>query len=291
MRNTDPRNHDPGAGDRLSPAATSFPTRTRATSRLSQAAVADQTGAEALFLNTAALAGPGRARCRGVPARSSSTGRLVGSEPGQGVVIPQDNTPPAAAVAYGSKLENGMAWGAGSASASRAAASLVWPNGWQGQEYIQTVKQQVFAIGAGVAFQPLPFLKIGASYVRAIRRPRSCTSRSTTSTTSATAASAMSGGANGFGLAAEVHVPTIPLSFGVTYSHSANFRSLATCTSPRVPPAFETMLHDQTVTEQLIIPNVLFVGAAYEVDTEPQGDGGSQLRALDSLQERQVRRR
>jgi hypothetical protein len=43
---------------------------------------------------------------------------------------------------------------------------LFWPNGWQGQESIQSVKQQVFRIVGGIGIRPAKFLKIGATYQR-----------------------------------------------------------------------------------------------------------------------------
>jgi long-chain fatty acid transport protein len=230
---------------------------------LAQAAAADESGAEALFLNTAALAGQ-----EGLDV--SAAGELLlnqtdWSDPMLGKAsVRGANTPPGAAIAYGAKLENGMAWGAGIGAGVPAGGSLKWPTGWAGQEAIQSVNQQIFVIGAGAAFQPLPYLKIGATYLR-FQAAEELHQSLNYLDHFGDAGLAMAGGANGFGLAAEVQVPTLPLSFGITYSHSADLELSGNAHFTAVPPAFQGMLHDQSVTEKLTIPNVVFVGAAYEV--------------------------
>jgi len=230
---------------------------------LSQAAVADQNGAEAIFLNTAALAGQ-----EGLDIHAADellinrTKWENGSESAK--LDPQLNTPPSIAVSYGQKLKDGMAWGAGVGVNVPAGGSLHWPKGWAGQESIQTVDQQVFGIGFGAAFQPIPGVKIGASYIRfqAIEELHQSINYLDHY---GDAGLAMSGGANGFGVAGEFRVPNIPLSFGVTYSHSAKLKLEGDAHFTDVPLAFQSLLHDQKVSEELTIPNVLFIGAAYEV--------------------------
>jgi len=231
---------------------------------LSQAAVADETGAEALFLNTAALAGQ-----EGLDVSVAGeilVNRTEWSDPslGSASLIPQANTPPTAAISYGAKLDNGMAWGAGIGFGVPAGGSLKWPNGWAGQEAIQSVSQQVFAIGAGAAFQPLPYLKIGATYLR-FQAVEELHQSINYLDHYGDAGLAMSGGANSFGVAAEVKVPTIPLTIGVTYSHSSDLALSGDAHFTAVPAAFQPMIHDQAVTQHLTIPNVLFIGGAYAV--------------------------
>jgi long-chain fatty acid transport protein len=231
---------------------------------LSQAAVADETGAEAIFLNTAALAGQ-----EGFDATAAGellVNRTDWSDPslGSASLITQANTPPTAAISYGARLGNGMGWGAAVGVGVPAGGSLKWPNGWAGQEAIQSVSQLVFAIGGGAAFQPLPSLKIGASYLR-FQAVEELHQSINYLDHYGDAGLAMSGGANSFGLAIEVKIPTIPLKIGATYSHSADLMLEGDAHFTAVPPAFQTLLHDQGVTEKLTIPSVLFVGAAYEV--------------------------
>src|SRR5512140_1978929 len=168
---------------------------------LSQAAVAAETGAEALFLNPAALAGQ-----QGLDVSAAGellVNRTEWSDPslGSASLIPQANTPPTAAISYGAKLDNGMAWGAGIGFGVPAGGSLKWPNGWAGQESIQSVSQQVFAIGAGGAFQPLPFLKLGVTFLR-FQAVEELHQSINYLDHYGDAGLAMSGGANSFGVAA-----------------------------------------------------------------------------------------
>ncbi|HEY0190251.1 MAG TPA: hypothetical protein VGC42_03965, partial [Kofleriaceae bacterium] len=133
---------------------------------LSQAAVADQNSSDALFMNTAALAGQeGLSVSAGVEFLLNHTDWSADNL-GKASINTKTNTPPSATIGYGHHLDNGMAWGAGVGVNVPAGGSLYWPDGWAGQDYIRSVKQQVFAIGAGAAFQPLPYLKVGASYLR-----------------------------------------------------------------------------------------------------------------------------
>jgi len=230
---------------------------------LAQAAVAAQTGAEALFLNTAALAGQ-----EGLDAsfgaellnnRTDWSDSTLGS-----ASLSQNNFPPTAAISYGARLDNGMAWGAGIGMGVPAGGSLVWPSGWAGQEFIQSVQQKVFLIGGGVAFQPLPYLKLGVAYLR-FQAEEELHQKINYLDHYGDAGLALSGGANGFAAAVEVKVPTVPLTFGVNYSHSAELPLSGNVHFTDVPAGYQGMILDQDVTEKLTIPNVLFFGAAFEV--------------------------
>jgi long-chain fatty acid transport protein len=229
-----------------------------------QAAVADQTGAEAVFLNTAALAGMEGLHV-GVAGEVLSN-RTTWSDPELGTASLDGplSTPVGAAIALGGRLKNDMGWGVGIGFGVPAGGSIVWPDGWAGEQTIQSVKQQIFAIGGGVAFQPTPFLKLGASFVR-FQITEELHQTINYISTKGDAALAMSGGGNGFGLAAEIKVPDVPLTFGVTYSHSAELKLEGNAHFESVPPAFQVMIHDQAANQTVIMPNVLFVGAAYEV--------------------------
>jgi long-chain fatty acid transport protein len=230
---------------------------------LGQAATAAQDGPEAIFLNTAALAGQ-----EGVAAGIGGevlNNRTEWSDPALGSASQsQTNTPVGVAITYGAKLDGGMAWGAGIGFGVPAGGSLGWPKDWAGQESIQSVKQQIFAIGGGAAFQPVPFLRLGATYVR-FQATEELHQKINFIDHFADAGLAMSGGANSFGLAAEIKVPTVPLAFGVTYVHKAEIQLEGDVHFTDVPLAFQTLLHDQGVTEKLVIPSVFTVGAAYEV--------------------------
>jgi long-chain fatty acid transport protein len=231
---------------------------------LGQAAVADQSGAEAVFQNTAALAGQEGIGI-GVAGEYLSN-RTDWSDPslGSASLEGQVNTPVGAAISFGGKLENGMGWGVGRGFGVPAGGSLKWPDGWAGREAIQSVTQQVFAFGGGVAIQPTPFLKLGVNYVR-FQAAEELHQSLNYLDHFGDAGLSMSGGGNGFGFAAEVKVPTIPLTLGATYTHKAEIDLEGEVHFEAVPPAYQTILHDQAVTGKIIIPNVFVIGAAYEV--------------------------
>jgi len=230
---------------------------------LAQATVAAQTGPEATLLNPAALAGP-------LGLGLSAAGELLvnqttWTESSRSASLePQANLPPALAASYGDTLPNQMAWGVGVGFAVPGGGSLVWPNGWPGAESIQSVKQQVFLIGAGAAIQPLPYLKIGATYLR-YQVVEELHQAINYLDHTGDAGLAMSGGANTFGVGIEASVPGVPLTFGVNYRHSADLHLTGHAHFQDVPPALTAMLHDQGVHEDVTIPNTFDIGAAFEV--------------------------
>jgi long-subunit fatty acid transport protein len=229
---------------------------------LGEAAIAAQDGPEAVLLNSAAMA-----RQEGLAAGFGGeilNNRTDWSDSNLGSASQsQITTPVAVAVTYGAKLDGGMAWGAGIGLGVPAGGALAWPKGWAGQEFVLSVKQQIFGFGGGVAFQPLPFLRLGATYVR-FQVAEEIHQSVNFLDHFADAGIAMSGGANSFGVAAELQVPTVPLTFGVTYNHSAEIPLEGDAHFTGVPPAFQTLLHDQAVTEKVVMPNVFRFGAAYE---------------------------
>lgn len=230
---------------------------------LVQSAVANQNSSDALFMNTAALAGQeGLSVSVGVEFLLNHTDWATTGA--KASIDTQTNTPPTATIGYGHHLDNGMAWGAAIGVNVPAGGSLFWPDGWAGQEYIRTVKQQVFGIGIGAAFQPTPYLKLGASYVR-YQATEELHQGINYLDHYGDAGLAMSGGANGFIVAAEVDVPQVPLKLGFTYSQSSDFHLEGDAHFTEVPLAFQPLLHDQAVTETLQIPAIFYAGAAYEV--------------------------
>lgn len=231
---------------------------------LSSAATADQVGPEALFLNVAELAG-----LDGLSISLSGevlANRTTWSDPnlGSSSLIPQYNTPPSGEISYGRHINHDMAFGAAIGVDVPAGGSLVWPNGWQGQESIQSVSQQIFRIGGGVGFQPVPWIKIGASYLR-YQATEELHQSLNFLDHYGDGGIGLSGGANSFGLGIGIHVPTIPLSIGAQYTHSGGLSLDGDAHFTNVPPSFTTLLHDQKVHEDLTVPNTLSVGAAYAV--------------------------
>jgi len=232
---------------------------------LGQAAVADQSGAEAVSLNTAALAGQdGLNVSIGGEILSNRTDWSAPGGMDSASLTNPASTPVGLAVAYGARTASGTAWGAGIGFGVPAGGSLQWPTGWAGQEFIQSVKQQVFAIVAGFGIQPSPYFKVGASFIR-FQATEELHQSINYLDHFGDAGIAMAGGGNSFGVATEVRVPNMPLAFGATYSHSAEIALEGDAHFESVPAAFQTLLHDQGVTEKLVIPNVFTIGAAYEV--------------------------
>ncbi len=233
---------------------------------LSESALANQQGAEAGIINPSALAGQ-----EGLDV--SANGELLinrsdWSDPalGSASTIPQTTTPPAAAISYGMKLPDDRAWGAGVAFDVPAGGALFWPNSWPGQESIRTVDQRVYEIAFAAAFQPVPYLKIGASYNR-YQATEELHQGINYLDHFGDAGISMSGGANGFGLSAQFTVPDprVPLAVAIAFHHTGDLDISGHAHFTDVPPAFQTMLHDQDVTETLKLPEKLFLGAAYEV--------------------------
>jgi long-subunit fatty acid transport protein len=231
---------------------------------LSSADVADAEGAGALFTNTSELAGP-----EGLQLDLSGevlNNRTTWTDPklGSSSLIPKYATPFSAAASYGKHLSQDASFGIGAGVDVPAGGNLFWPNGWQGQESIQSVKQQVFRIAGGIGIQPAKFLKIGATYQR-FQATEELHQSLNYLDHYGDGGIGLSGGANSFGLAIDIYVPTIPLRLGATYSHSGKFELEGSAHFTNVPPAFTPLVHDQSVTEDFNIPKVLYLGAAYDV--------------------------
>ncbi|HEY0253345.1 MAG TPA: outer membrane protein transport protein [Kofleriaceae bacterium] len=232
---------------------------------LANATVAAQDGgAEALFINTAELAGDDGLDI------SLSGGLLLNrtswSDPnlGSASLIPQYNTPPSLAVSFGKTFANDMAIALGVGFDIPAGGAIVWPTGWQGQEAIQSVEQKVYRTAVGIGFQPLKYVKIGASYVR-YQATEELHQSLNYLDHYGDGGLAMDGGSNSFEAGLSIHVPVIPLVLAAQYSHSGDLDLKGNAHFTNVPPAFTGLIHDQGVTEALHIPNTLQLGASYAV--------------------------
>ena len=230
---------------------------------LSQSAIADQDGPEALFLNPSALAGPVGFAVSG--SLELLDNRTDYSDPNLGPASTQQaNFPTTTAVSYGDKLSNGMGWGVGLGLTVPFGGALKWPTNWAGEQFIQTVKQEVFELGFGAAIQPLSFLRIGATYLR-YQSTEEFTQGIDFLDHFGPADLGLCGGENLFGVAAHVDIPEIPLSIAANYRHSATIDLSRNAHFEDVPAAFVPMIHDQKVTAEQALPNAFDVGAAYAV--------------------------
>ena len=231
---------------------------------LSQATVAAQTGPEATYQNIAALAGQ-----QGFAVSASLEllyNRTTWSDPalGSATLKPKANFPPAISAAYGDKLSNGMGVGAGIAFLVPGGGSLIWPTGWAGSGRIQSVEQKVYLLQGGAAIQPLPFIKLGASLLYYMVT-ESLSQQLNFINSTGLASLGLSGQRATFGLSGEFSVPDLPLTFGIDYRHQAPLTLNGHAHFDNVPPSFAGALQDQGATENLTIPNFLFLGAAYDV--------------------------
>jgi long-chain fatty acid transport protein len=229
---------------------------------LGGSAVADETGAEATFLNTADLSSQ-EGLDIGV-AGAFLNNRTDWSDPTLGSAsLSESNTPPALAISYGEKLPFDQAWGVGIGFGVPAGGTLGWPKGWQGSETIQSVKQQVFGFGAGAAFQLLPYFRFGLNYVR-FQASEELHSAVNFLDHVGDAGLGLSGGGNSIGVATEIVPPGLPFKIGITYQHQSTIGLTGHAHFTSVPDAFKPQLHDQTISEDLLIPDVVYAGAAWE---------------------------
>jgi long-chain fatty acid transport protein len=231
---------------------------------LSQAAIASQTGPEAISQNTAALAGQnGLAATVSLEALYNQT---TWSDPALGTASlnPKANTPPAAALAFGSKLPYDIPYGVGAGFLVLGGGSLLWPADWPGAQQIQTVNQTVYLFELGAAVQPVPFLKLGANLLY-YRDTEDLTQAIGFIDHLGTAELGLAGGALSYGVSGEFDIPGIPLKLGVSYRHKGEIQLSGDVHFDGVPPTFQPLLHDQSVSSHVTIPNEVDVGASYAI--------------------------
>jgi long-subunit fatty acid transport protein len=225
-------------------------------------AVADQNGPEATFLNTADLSSQ-EGLAIGV-AGALANNRTDWSASALGSASQSQNTtPPAVAVSYGEKLPFDQAWGVGIGFGVPGGGTLVWPDNWAGQEASRSVKTQVFGFGAGAAFQLLPYFRFGLNYTR-YQATEEIHQALNYLDHIGDAGLALSGGGNSIGVATEIVPPQVPLKIGITYQHSSTIGLTGHAHFSDVPPAFQPMLHDQPISEDFVMPDVVRAGLAYE---------------------------
>jgi long-chain fatty acid transport protein len=225
-------------------------------------AVADQTGPEATFLNTADLSsqeGLGIGVAGAVANnRTDWSASTLGS-----ASLSANSTPPAVAISYGEKLPFDQAWGVGIGFSVPGGGTLNWPDNWVGQEAVRSVKTQVFGIGAGAAFQLLPYFRFGLNYTR-YQATEEIHQALNYLDHIGDAGIGLSGGGNSIGVATEILPPNTPLKIGITYQHSSTIGLTGHIHFSDVPPAFQPMLHDQPLSENFLMPDLVRAGVAVE---------------------------
>ena len=233
---------------------------------LAQAGVANQTGPEALTMNSAGLAGPqGWAFAGSLQVIDNET---TWSDPTLGTATTQQHPayPPLLAASYGATLSNGMAWGAGVSLSALGGGSLYWPKGWAGQYHVQTVNQQVVTARVGAALQPLSWLKVGANAIYYYATEELTQSMSFNGVTGM-AEVGVAGGAPGWGLSLEAAVPGAPLKFGADYRSKGTPTLEGDAHFSGIPPPFQTLLQDQAASTDMVIPPELNLGLSWQATT------------------------
>jgi len=229
---------------------------------LSQSNVAAQNGPEAAHSNPAALAGQkGLAVAASVELLANQT---KWSDPtlGSASLRGHSNFPPELAASYGNALPNGMPYGVGLSLMLPGGGSLPWPTNWPGANRIQDVDQKVWLTQASAGIQPHPLFKLGASllYYRVQEK------LAVQILDAGAAQLGLAGGAFTYAVAGEFHAPEgIPLTIAIDYKHQAPLELTGRAHFDNIPGSLTAQLHDQNATEHVTAPNILYIGAAYEL--------------------------
>jgi long-chain fatty acid transport protein len=234
---------------------------------LSQSNVAAQNGPEAAHFNPAALAGQ---KGLGVTANLELlANRTHWTDPTLGSAS-LDNPlsfPPELAASYGNTLGNGMPWGVGLSLMLPGGGQLPWPANWPGQFRIQSVDQKVWKTQLSAGIQPHPMFKFGAGLMY-YRVQEHLQTQVFFGGPTGSAELGLAGGSLTYDVAGEFHGPPgLPLTIAVDYKHQAPLELKGNVHFAGVPPEFQSQpsLHDQGATEHVTAPNVLYIGAAYDV--------------------------
>ena len=166
------------------------------------------------------------------------------------------------AASYGNALPNGMPYGVGLSLMLPGGGSLPWPTNWPGANRIQDVDQKVWLTQASAGIQPHPLFKLGASllYYRVQEK------LAVQILDAGAAQLGLAGGAFTYGVAGEFHAPEgIPLTIAIDYKHQAPLELTGRAHFDNIPGSLTAQLHDQNATEHVTAPNILYIGAAYEL--------------------------
>jgi long-chain fatty acid transport protein len=174
-------------------------------------------------------------------------------------------------VAYGGKLATvgNRGWGVGLGIQPFGGAIVSWPEDWPGRFRIIDVDRKVFSGVVTVGFEVIPQVRLGGGFVyyysmqdlsqKAFLPPAGLEPKATVD---------VNGGAPSFDLSAEIEpIPNVPLTIAADYKHKANQTLDGDLTWEGLPqiPSLPPLLADQDIEEQLTIPNLLNIGAAYRV--------------------------
>ncbi|HZX93492.1 MAG TPA: outer membrane protein transport protein [Myxococcales bacterium] len=233
---------------------------------LAQGNVAAQNGPEAAHANPAALAGQkGLAITADVEMLYNMT---AWSDPTLGSASLKKHAvfPPQFSASYGNALPNGMPYGLGFSLMLPGGGALPWPTNWPGAGRIQDVDQKVWLTQFSTGIQLHPMFKLGASLLY-YRVQEKLGLALPFISSQGSAQLGVAGGAFSYEVSGEFHAPNgIPLTIAVDYKHQAPLTLEGNAHFTNVPPNLTTSLQDQAATEHVTVPNILYVGAAYDLN-------------------------
>lgn len=171
-------------------------------------------------------------------------------------------TPFVFAVAYGFKV-GGHPLGIGLSFNVAGGGVVFWPPSWPGASSIISVDRRIYQGTLGAGFEIIPQLKIGLSLLY-FRTTEELTQALPFGTTTGRADLGTAGGQFSFAASLEAN-PIKDLAIGAQYQHLATQDLSGHVHFSDVPPPFQSQLIDQTVTHELTFPNILHVGASYNI--------------------------
>ena len=239
---------------------------------LSDAAVAAQNGAAAVYRNPAALAGMEgldfvlggslidlRSDWHATPAQEQA-----GVSPTSASMYPKAVFPPAIFAAYGGELF-GHRFGIGAGFDIPAGGNVYWRNNWPGSADIISVDRRVYAGYLSGGYELAPGLKLGGGII--YYRTTELLDRSVNFLNSQGYGQlGTAGDAWSFDLSAEwTPFKDVPLTLAFDYKHKADQTLTGKASFQGVPTALQGIAADQDVSHELTVPNFFQVGLAYRV--------------------------
>jgi long-chain fatty acid transport protein len=233
---------------------------------MAESVVAAQQGPEAVYGNSAALAGQeGLAVTAGAQAiyfRSTWTDTTGAYGGGSTKMVDKLALPPQLYAAYGGKV-NGMPYGLGAGFTIVGGGFAFWPSGWPGRTSIITVDRKVYNFLLAGGIQPIEQLKfgLGAVYFRTTEKLQQ---GANFGTSQGDIQVGTSGGVFSWTASLEAKpIKDAPFTIGLNYRHQAVQSLSGKGHVGNAPPAFQAAgLIDQGISHSLTFPNILQVGVA-----------------------------
>ncbi|GAC1536895.1 MAG: hypothetical protein NVS2B9_02820 [Myxococcales bacterium] len=233
---------------------------------MAESVVAAQQGPEAVYGNSAALAGQEgfavTAGVQGIYFRSTWTDTIGAYGNGRTRTLDKLALPPELFAAYGGKV-NGMPYGLGAGFTIPGGGFVFWPSDWPGRTSIINVDRKVYNVIVAGGIQPIEQLKIGLGGVY-FRTTEKLTQGLDFGTSQGDIQVATSGGVFSWTASLEAKpVKDAPVTLGMTYRHQAVQDLRGQGHASNVPAPFQAAgLIDQGIGHTLTFPNVLQVGVA-----------------------------